>query len=297
MSTPNITTKFSLPAWLRKVNPLSFGSGQPQYVPKWFINLFKSRTDSGYNRSGNPEKLAHIMDKSIHGAAAVAVLTLAARAAMHWAKVDNLSEMNPDKNAADDLKIAQMQTDPLLDSRYSKNIKKEAALDPYAKSIATIPLVSALATLVAAVSVTDKYYDKKLGENLDEKLMDAETKSQKIAQERILRARGVKSDGMIKQQAFGLPVNIQGAIAILSLALGTAGFYIGKNWHQDNSKAYANYKANKKGLKELMDSKFRDSTIPSKPLNEDFIALADSRLPKTKNNSTNTEPIKQIDLV
>lgn len=292
MSQANITTKFSLPAWLRKANPFSMGAGQPEYVPQWFVNMFKSKGagSSKFNNSGTPQKLAHIADKTLHGIAFLAAATWLTRSFMHKAKIDNIDDMNPSATASGKLQPDNIQTDPV--------ISKKAGLDPYATGIATIPTAAAALAVLAAFVKADKHFDQKLGQELDSKIQQQESKGQDIARRRILKARGViPGDGMTKTQAFGIPQNLQGALALLALSLSVGGFMAGHSWQRDNSKNYIKYKAYKKGLQSLLDSKNQQSAVHSSPLDASFVSQADSALSSNKKPVNNTQVTKQLDLI
>lgn len=303
-----ITTKFSIPAWLKKVNPFSMGSSGDQYVPEWFIKLFQSRAKDGsaYNNSGSPAKLAHVFDKTIHGAALLAGVALATRAAFHWAKVDNIDNMNPSATASGKLNSDKSTNiDPVIPHKKKKEqMNKTEALDPYHTSLAVIPTSAALLAALAAFVQADKHYDKKLGDKLDNDLYRQRSRSNALARQRIRAARGIqdqqtldKQQSVMTKQAGIFPKKLQGYIALIAAALSLGGFAVGFDYQRNNSKSYAKYKANKKGLQELLRNRAYSGTVPSRPLDEDFIKEIDSNIDPNKKNIEQTSSIKELELV
>lgn len=311
-----ITTKFSVPAWLRKVNPFTMGTSGDQYVPNWLIRLFSSSKEGSQYNNGTSAKVAHVLDKTVHGAALLAALALGTRAAFHWAKIDNIDNVDPSVTASGKLNSDKsIDIDPVLNFNNNKAqnkkkqneqqsvIKQASVLDPYHTSLAVLPFSAALLAALAVTVKTDKMFDKSLGKKLDKDLYKARLQSDRLAKQRILTGRGItqqtpQNNDIVKTAGL-VPKGLQGPIALLWAALTAGGFAIGFNYQRDNSKPYAKYKANKKGLEQLLKNRSQYSSVASKPLSQDFIDTIDSNLDKNKKGKTSNtaEPMKQLELI
>ena len=71
---PNtITTAPSVKSIANTINPLSFLFSGRDYVPSWFINMFRGAKGSEWETTGAPAKSAHIAAKVLAGAGAYAL--------------------------------------------------------------------------------------------------------------------------------------------------------------------------------------------------------------------------------
>lgn len=200
----NLTTKFDPGALLRTLNPVSpfFGSGK-QYIPQFATKLFSAGKGSSWDKSGTPAKLTHLLAKMGSGAALFGASAWLVRALMHSMKIDNIDSMDASATAGQKLqKLYKRPTEPVLaykqkDASKLKPVKdqgqdkKASIAEPYGVALGTLPVAMSLAALVAAYKMSDKYYDKKLSQELDSRLARAQSQRDATAKRRILRARGV----------------------------------------------------------------------------------------------------------
>lgn len=92
---PNtITTAPSVKSAVNTINPLSFLFSGRDYVPSWFINMFRGAKGSEWETTGAPAKSAHIVAKVLAGAGALGLGAWGARHLMHSMKLDAIDNAN-----------------------------------------------------------------------------------------------------------------------------------------------------------------------------------------------------------
>ena len=179
-------------------------------------------------------------------------------------------------------------------------------------AVGAIPPVMALASILAATKLADKYYDTKLGKTLDRELNAAKAQSQDLALDRILRNRGLqeeKPEGVadvynqalttkakqrkqqkqfkkasVEKEAGGkwLPQGLESAIGLTLFTMMALGGVVGYKWQQSNSPALAKYKSYKKGLETYNKERALSENIESTPLSPEFLDYLDTNVASAK---------------
>lgn len=283
-----------------------WGDGK-YYVPKFMVDMFGAKRGSDWNKTGKAAKAANLLWQTLKWAAIAGGGTLAARTLAHWMDVDNIENASPNLTAGGKLdSINERSVDPALTGTVAGKKKKKKlgvtkqASFGYDIALGTIPVGAGLLAMLAAMSVSDKYYDKKLGRKLDKMIAKEQQIGNSLAKQRIMATRVpqtqlIKQESLNKQAWDSLKQKVIGSAALLATIIAGLGVAGGYNWQRSNSKPTAKYKAYKKGLQEYNRNLIASQAVQSRPLDPKLMALFNSGLDKNKKQDTITnDPMKEI---
>lgn len=262
-----ITTDFSISSFANTINPFSkmLGGTDPQYVPNGLIKLLKSMSNSPSWTTGKAAKAAHVASKVVGGGLTAAALFAALRLGAQYAE---LGKQNLAGRTAGDRLAEQYQNpvEPLIQT----GVTKEAGLDPYASSLATLPLLSALFWAATAYKKADQFADQRYSQKLD-KDIDSELKQiNSLGLKAIRKARGVQQP-IQKNAAARIPAVLSSA----ALLLAGAGVIVGYKTQRAYDQNYIKYKAFKKGLDEYSRAKKAQNQLATSPISSQTLASLD----------------------
>lgn len=298
--TKGTTPVFNAKTLFNTINPFSpFVKGSRDWVPQTAIKLLRSNTNKQWNKEKNPAKVAHVLFKILLGSSTFGLGTMGLRALMYGT---DKKDYKVSKTPTGD--INKLYTRPVTaplslpqtkqnkgKQKQDKDITKKADF-AYPIALSSLPLAASVIAAGIGAKKADKFFDSLKIKKLKKQQQQLLAEKQRIAIQRIKKARGIqdstetmqKVESLKKKALVNTLISGAGLLAMITFLLGRQA---GKAFHDSTNKQTVQFKAYQKGLQEYNKARAFQQGIQTQPLDPQMVRLLNSNL----NNKPKALPV------